>query len=331
MAFTDLLCPHGLLKENSQSLWLSTTADDDQPLGMQLYGQDPDLMAKAARWAVDHGAATIDINMGCPVDKVTKTFAGSMMLCTPDATVGVAERLVNTVDVPVTAKLRLGYLKDELTAPALADRLVGVGIKAITIHGRTAFQRFKGSVSWDGITEVVNAIGGRVPVFGNGDIHTPMDAQRMIAYTGCDGVMIARTALQAPWILRDTHHLLSTGEMPRELTLRERVEVIQRHFHNILRFRESKYALIIMRQKIGGYGKFLGHCRPLKDAIRALTDASKFDHLVESYLEQIGEAADRIPVTWADRQEVHITNPPVATRSTNNNATEPMSESVAVA
>ena len=246
LAFTDLLCPHGILKQNSQTQWLMATNPDDHPLGMQLYGQDLDLMADAARWAVDHGATLIDINMGCPVDKVTKTFAGAMMLCTPDHTLQVAERLVNTVghQVPVTAKTRLGYHAGECTAPDLARRLIHVGIQCLTIHGRTAAQRFKGHADLTGIARVVDAVhaagNNQIPCIGNGDIRTPFDAQQMIAATNCDGVMIARAALAAPWIFRDTQSLLTTGSIQNELTLRQRLDVIRRHFHHMLDLRDPR-------------------------------------------------------------------------------------------
>lgn len=308
LAFTDLLCPHGIIKQNEKTMWLTATSPDDRPLGMQLYGQDPELMSRAARWAVEHGATTIDINMGCPVQKVTKTFAGSMMLCTPDHTVGVAERLVREVGdrVPVTAKMRLGYRKGELIAPGLARRLIGVGIRCITIHGRTAEQRFKGKADWRGVASVVEAVheagGGKVPCIGNGDIHTPMDAARMVAQTGCDGVMIARAALGAPWIFRDTQHLLRTGELPPEFTLRQRVETIRLHYRHLLAMREQSYGFNRIKQKISTYGTHLGPCKQFKLRVQAMTDAAQFEPALDQFLEQSGDAADQVPVTWRQRQ-----------------------------
>ncbi|MBI1371689.1 MAG: tRNA dihydrouridine synthase DusB [Phycisphaera sp.] len=311
IAFTDLLCPHGVLKQNEQTRWLMATNDADRPLGMQLYGQDPELMAEAAKWAVDEGATTLDINMGCPVDKVTKTYAGSMMLCTPDHTVEVAERLVKTVGdrVPVTAKTRLGFYDGELTAPTLVRRLIGVGVQCITIHGRTAAQRFKGSASYDGIRAVVDAVhdagGGRVPCIGNGDIRTPYDAQRMLDETGCDGVMIARAALGAPWIFRDTHTLLTTGRLDEadQLTLRQRLACVRMHFRLLLECREDRYTMNRLKQKISGYGVHLGPCKPLKRAVAAMTDPRQFDEAVDRFLDESGDAANRVPVTWVTRAE----------------------------
>ncbi len=305
MAYTDLLCPHGILKQNRQTQWLMATCDADRPLGMQLYGQDPDLMAEAARWAVGHGADLVDINMGCPVDKVTKTFAGSMMLCTPDHTLAVAERLVQTVDVPVTAKLRLGYHRDELTAPDLARRLIGVGVQAITIHGRTAEQRFKGQADLAGIRRVVEAVHdagkGRVPCIGNGDVKTPFDAVRMIEQTGCDGVMIARAALGAPWIFQDTADLIQTGHMDRQPTLAQRLACVRHHFQNMASLREPRWAVNRFRQVFGGYAKHLGPCKTLKAAIQKIQSPDQVEPLIDRFLTDAGGLADQIPLTWDQR------------------------------
>jgi nifR3 family TIM-barrel protein len=319
LAFTDLLCPHGVLRQNARTQWLMATEPADQPLGMQLYGNDPSLMVEAARWAVDHGAQVIDINMGCPADKVTKTFAGAMMLRRPRRTIDLAERLVRTVggQVPVTAKLRLGYGSDECTAPQLAGALVEVGVRGITIHGRTAAQRFTGSVDLAGIRSVVDAVHqvgrGAVPCIGNGDVRTPLDVQRMIEATGCDGVMIGRAALAAPWILRDAADLLDTGNLPRPLTLRRRLAVVCEHFGHMRRLRGDRLALHVMRQKIAWYGRHLGHCKPLKQAIRQLTDADRFDTLVSRFIDEQGDAADRPPVDWYERdRQLRLNNASLA-------------------
>jgi tRNA-dihydrouridine synthase B len=311
LAFTDLLCPHGVLKQNVQTRWLMATNDDDKPLGMQLYGNHLEIMGEAAEWAVKAGATTIDINMGCPVDKVTKTFAGAMMLCTPDHTVRVVEMLVKTVGdrVPVTAKTRLGFDHGDLTAPALARRLVNAGIQCLTIHGRTAAMRFKGEANLDGIAAVVQAVheagGGKIPCIGNGDIRTPFDAAHMIDYTKCDGVMIARAALGAPWIFHDTHELLTTGRITGEYSLRQRLGFIQLHYRHLKTLREPRWAVNRVRQVIGGYGTHLGPCRPLKDQIQKMTplDVDRFDEVCERWLETMGGAADEVPVTWAQRRE----------------------------
>src|SRR5882724_5365926 len=203
LACTDLLCPEGVLRENKRSMELAATCPEDSPLCMQLYGADVERLCEAARWAEDRGAHVIDINMGCPVDKVTKRDGGSKLLCDPDNTLRMVERVLKVLRrVPLTAKLRLGWDDSCIVAPKLAARLEDAGVAMVTIHGRTTEMRFSGEARLDGIAEVVAAV-KRIPVIGNGDIRTPQDCRRMIAYTRCAGVMIGRGALAAPWVFRD--------------------------------------------------------------------------------------------------------------------------------
>ncbi|MBC7772078.1 MAG: tRNA-dihydrouridine synthase, partial [Pyrinomonadaceae bacterium] len=229
LACTDLLSPQGLLRGTATSLDLARSNDFDKPVGMQLYGADPTIMADGARWARDHGATIIDINMGCPVDKVTKKDGGSKLLCDPDRTMKIVEAVVAAVGdgpapVPVTCKMRLGWFNPPHPPVAewLAPRLVDAGIRAVTIHGRTTEQKFGGEASLAGIAGVVRAIRAKgphaVPVIGNGDIKEPLDVIRMIRETGCDGVMIGRGALSTPWIFRDAWSLMTTGVVPTQPT-----------------------------------------------------------------------------------------------------------------
>ncbi len=211
LACTDLLSPHGLLRGTARSLDLAQTSEEDRPLCMQIYGNDADILADGARWAVDHGADVIDINMGCPVDKVVKKNGGSMLLCDPNRTVGMTEGVVRAVEsasggrVPVTAKMRLGWANGDLVAPSLAVALARIGIALVTIHGRTTAQRFTGQASLDGIRAVVEAVGSSdcpIPVIGNGDVTEPEHAIRMMQVTGCRGVMVGRGSFSRPWLFR---------------------------------------------------------------------------------------------------------------------------------
>ena len=188
LASTDLLCPQAVLHEAQKALWLAATCPEDQPVCMQLYGADGAIMAEAARWAESHGATVIDINMGCPVDRVTKRNGGSRLLCDIPSTLHLARQVVESVRVPVTAKLRLGWDDGSIVAPELAVALADIGIAAITVHGRTTQQMFRGAARLEGIAKVVEAMrrahGTRVPVIGNGDVKCPPDAKRMIDATG---------------------------------------------------------------------------------------------------------------------------------------------------
>ena len=296
LACTDLLCPQALLSENVKSLWLAATCPDDQPLCMQLYGAGGAIMADAARWAEAHGTTTIDINMGCPVDKVTKKNGGSMLLCNVANTVKLAQQVVEAVRLPVTAKIRLGWDDHSLITDTLPLALADVGIQAITVHGRTAEQKFRGSVRLAGIAAVVEAMArrhGDVPVIGNGDIKTPTDAANMMAVTGCAGVMIGRGALGQPWLFRDTAHYLATGEQPPPLSIRRRVELVLAHFDNLLAYRGLRIAINTIRQRISWYSAHLQPWPGLRRDVRHIESAEQFRDFMAAGIER---AEQRGPV-----------------------------------
>lgn len=284
LACTDLVNPRGLLRRTSKSMDLVQTDPADAPLCVQLYGREADEMADAARWCVDHvGAVVVDINMGCPVDKVCKRDAGSALLRDPDAAVRLAEKVVRAVDVPVTVKMRLGWDEASIVAPALAGDFERAGVAAITVHGRTAEQRFRGTCRHDGIARVVASV-RRIPVIGNGDIRSPRDARAMMDRTGCQGVMIGRAALSDPWIFRDTHAWLTTGRIPPAPADRDRVELMCRHFEHLLRLRGERLACAIMRQRVSWYAKKLGPCRAFREQVRGVRSAAAFRAVTGAYL-----------------------------------------------
>lgn len=307
LTYTELLHSRGILEQNRDSLEIARVSEDDQPFGVQLYGNDPDWFCQAAQWAQSQGATLIDINMGCPVDKVTKTNGGSMLLCDPDRTTRMAERIVDSVSIPVTAKLRLGWSECEITAPRLARQLEEVGIQLITIHGRTTAQRFKGFANLDGIAEVVAAV-QQVPVIGNGDVDSADAAVRMIEHTRCDGVMVARAAIKRPWVLREIHDRLTSGHSPAEPTVLEKIRIIRLHFDLMRRFRGDRLAMIIMRGRIAAYGTSLGHVKPFKERIRLMTAPDDFDAAMEDLTQRVDPAWTMVP-HWAFFEQIHRNHP----------------------
>ena len=285
---TDLLNCHSLLRGSPTALRLAATDPADQPLSMQLYGNDGDPLPEAAKWAVEHGAALIDINMGCPVDKVCKKHGGSLLLCDVSGTVRLAERIVNAVrvdGVPVTAKVRLGWDRRNIVAPELARRLEDVGIQAITVHGRTTEQKFKGPVDYDGIAEVVSAVAS-IPVIGNGDVTEPEHVAHMMKATGCAGVMIGRGALRRPWLFRQAEQLLRTGNVGVEPTQSEKYRIILRHLELLMQHQGEHAAVICLRQRISWYGKTMGHIKPLKEAIRTARSSDEIRCVLQSWQDQ---------------------------------------------
>jgi len=205
---TDLVNARSLLEKNPKALKLIETSATDSPLAVQLFGSVPEEMRDAAIYLESIGVHSIDINMGCPVKKVCKVGGGSAMMTELDKTAALVRGMVNAVKIPVTAKMRLGWDDDNLTAPDLARTLENVGVAAIFVHGRTREQGFDGTVNLTGIRKVVAAV-KTIPVIGNGDIITPQAAKRMFDETGCAGVSIGRGAFYDPWIFKRTLQYLN--------------------------------------------------------------------------------------------------------------------------
>ncbi len=304
LACTDLLCPEAILRETDTTAWLASTCPEDQPLCMQLYGRDPDVMVQAGQWAQAHGAVTLDINMGCPVDKVTKKNGGSKLLCEPQLAVTIVERLVRAVRVPVTAKIRLGWDERSIITRSLPVQLADAGAAAITVHGRTTEQKFRGQASLAGIAQVVEAVAQRhphVPVIGNGDVKSPQDAKRMMDATGCAGVMVGRGALGQPWLFRDCAHYIATGELPPPLSRAERVRLLLMHIAHMRRLRDDRYAMIKMRGWISRYSPYIQPWPHLRRSVQAMKTIAELVTCLEAGLAQL-EAEDGSGALLAARE-----------------------------
>src|SRR5215470_72590 len=212
LATTDLVNARSLLENNPKALKLIQTCPADRPLAVQLFGSVPEEMRDAAVYLESLGVASVDINMGCPVRKVCRVGGGSAMMTESEKTAKLVKGMVESVKIPITAKMRLGWDDDNITAPDLASALEDVGVAAIFIHGRTRQQGFSGTINLDGIRAVVQAV-ETVPVIGNGDVTTPEAAKKMLNETGCSGVSIGRGAFYNPWIFNHTLHYLRSGEL----------------------------------------------------------------------------------------------------------------------
>jgi nifR3 family TIM-barrel protein len=187
-------------------------------------------------------------------------------------------------NVPLTCKLRLGWDDSSIIAPYLAARLENAGVSLVTIHGRTTEMKFTGQARLDGIAQVVAAV-KKIPVIGNGDVKCPQDAARMMEVTKCAGVMIGRGALSRPWIFRDTWSYLTTGIIPPEPTIEEKVAAIRKHFYGICKFRNEQIAVLEFRKRISWYSKTMAPCRPMKDPMRLMNSAEEFERILANFLE----------------------------------------------
>jgi nifR3 family TIM-barrel protein len=279
LATTDLVNARALLRASAKTLELIATSDEDRPVAVQIYGADAREMADAARWLQDYGVSSIDINMGCPVHKVTRGGGGSALMCNADGTTDLVRAVVESVRIPVTVKMRLGWDDQTLTAPELARRFEAAGVAAVIIHGRTRAQGFSGRVNLDGIRAVVEAV-ERIPVIGNGDVRSIADADQMLRLTGCAGVSIGRGALLNPWIFVHLARWERTGDPGSPPTYSERLDFMARHYHLLAAQRGERFASLTFRKVANWYCRVLKPGRDVQQRLMHLERVADFDAIV---------------------------------------------------
>jgi len=281
-ATTDLINARSLLERNHKALQLAQTCAAEKILSVQLFGAVPEEMRDAAALVESMGIASVDINMGCPVRKVVGIGGGSAMMTELKKTQALVRGMIDAVKIPVTAKMRLGWDEDNLTAPDLARALEDVGIAAIFVHGRTRAQGFSGTVNLAGIRAVVQAV-KTIPVIGNGDVTTPDAAKRMLDETDCAGVSIGRGAFYNPWIFRDTRDYLRTGALPAEAGFAERVAVMRRHLTLACEVFGEELGCRLFRKPAAWYAKRFGPAKEFKKAVVGLRTRAEFDEIVTRF------------------------------------------------
>jgi nifR3 family TIM-barrel protein len=312
LATTDLVNARSLIEKKAKALKLIETAPADQPLAVQLFGSVPEEMRDAAAYLESLGVASADINMGCPVRKVCRVGGGSAMMTELDKTAQLVKGMVDAVKIPITAKMRLGWDEENLTAPDLARALEDVGVAAIFVHGRTREQGFGGRVNLAGIRAVVQAL-KRVPVIGNGDVTTPEAAKMMLDQTGCAGVSIGRGAFYDPWIFQHTLHYLKTGELLPEAGFDERLRVMCRHLDLMIEVFGEAHACRMFRKVAPWYAKRFGPAKEFNHQVVQVSSRAEFLELLDRYrrwrqqfLDENGELKPRFrppPMTASFMQE----------------------------
>lgn len=286
LATTDLVQATLLLSGNRHSRDLIATAPDDQPLSVQIFSGIVNDLVRAAQWLEDHGYEGVDINMGCPMAKVNGVGGGARLMCDSSGACGLVESVVRAVRIPVSVKMRLGWDREQITAPALAREFEQLGVAAVTVHGRTRQQGFNGDVSLEGIADVVAAVES-MPIIGNGDVRSVEQALGMRRLTGCSAVAIGRGAMLDPWIFRKLNDH-ACGRDIREPTAAEKVHYLQRHFA-LMTEQHGEYSCVLFRKFAAWYGAQLGIPEDLENRLRTFETAGEFNDIVDQVSERQGE------------------------------------------
>ena len=271
MMYTEFVSSDGLVHDAAKSFAKMVTYPYEKPIGIQIYGHIPDAMVSAAQLAEraaelsgGSGADVIDINFGCPVNKIAGRGAGSGMMREPDKMVEITKRVVDAVKLPVTVKTRLGWDDNSKIIVELAERLQDAGIQALTIHGRTRCQMYKGSADWTLIGEVKRNPRMHIPVIGNGDICTPQQAKAAFDNYGVDAIMIGRATFGHPWIFQEIKHYLQQGTLMEPLTVSQKVELAKKHYRRSIELKGERVGMLEMRRHLSCYFKGLPDFKPTR-------------------------------------------------------------------
>lgn len=286
---TEMVSDKAVMYGNWKTKEMLYMTDYERPISQQIVGSDIESLTFASKYIQDNtNVDIIDINMGCPVTKVTnRGKAGSALLKSPDKIKSIVESIVDSVDIPVTAKIRSGWDKSCINAVEIAKIIEDAGASAITVHPRTKDQAYSGKADWSIIKKVKQSV--NIPVIGNGDVKTCFDAKRMLEETDCDAVMIGRAALGNPWLIRDCVNYLENGDLPMEVTIEERMDMLKRHVNLLLENKGEEFAIPKMRTHAAYYVKKLPRTIELKQMIFKMNTKEDLFNLLDDYVDSLDE------------------------------------------
>ncbi|OIJ14436.1 tRNA dihydrouridine synthase DusB [Anaerobacillus arseniciselenatis] len=280
----EMVSDKAILYKNQKSLQMLYVDEREKPLSLQIFGGDKKTLVEAAK-VVDQqtNADIIDINMGCPVPKITKCDAGAKWLLDPNKIYEMVAAVVDVVKKPVTVKMRMGWDEDHIYAVENAQAVERAGGQGVAVHGRTRVQMYEGIADWDIIRQVKEAV--NIPVIGNGDVKTPQDAKRLLETTKADGVMIGRAALGNPWMLYRTVQFLETGELSPEPTPREKIDVCMLHLDRLIALKGERVAIREMRKHVAWYVKGMHGATKVKDQINQFESKEMIEATLYGFIE----------------------------------------------
>ena len=288
LMYTEFISSDGLIRDGKKSVKKLDISDNERPIGIQLYGHLIESMVEACHIAVKSKPELIDINFGCPVRKIAHRGAGAGMLRNIPLMIEMTKAIVNSTKLPVTVKTRLGWDEDSKIIVEVAEMLQDTGIQALTIHGRTRAQLYRGTADWTLIGEVKNNPRMKIPVIGNGDIDSPLKAKEMFDRYGVDAIMIGRATVGRPWIFRDIKHYLNTGEMLPEPTVNEKVELARLHLQKSIEFKGIPRGLFEMRRHFANYFKGLPGFKDIRLKLLTTLDTDEINQLLDSIAQKYG-------------------------------------------
>ncbi len=281
IVYTEMVSAKGILYRNKNTAALLKTGKEEMPVGLQLFGEDPEIMADMAARVEELNFDFFDVNMGCPVPKVVGNGEGSALMKNPKRAGEIVSTMVKSVRKPVTVKFRKGFEADDNSAAEFAKVLEAAGASALAVHGRTREQYYSGKADWSVIADVKKAVG--IPVIGNGDIFSPVDAKRMLDETGCDAIMLARGVRGNPWLFSRVKSFLENGTDPGRPAVSEVMEMIRRHAAMMIEFKGEYTAIREMRKHVSWYTAGYPGSSMLRQKVNEVTDFTKLDSLLREY------------------------------------------------